>query len=87
MSLAISVVTIIDISIWKSGQTFPVALVCLVPLPLIGLWEESTIHDTHIYTSLGTRPSKNQKGGSGKLAGVEVYTAPGMKAHFQLAFD
>ena len=37
--------------------------------------------------SLGTRPSKNRKGGSGKLTGVEVYTAPGMKAHFQLAFD
>ena len=37
--------------------------------------------------SLGTRPSKDRKGGSGKLAGVEVYTAPGMKAHFQLAFD
>ena len=25
--------------------------------------------------SLGTRPSKNQKGGSGTSAGVEVYTA------------
>ena len=25
--------------------------------------------------SLGTRPSKNRKGGSGTLAGVEVYTA------------
>ena len=37
--------------------------------------------------SLGARPTKNWKGGSGKLAGVEVYTAPGMKAHFQLAFD
>jgi len=24
--------------------------------------------------SLGTRPSKNRKGGSGTLAGVEVYT-------------
>ena len=37
--------------------------------------------------SLGTRPSKNRKGGSGKSAGVEVYTAPGMQAHFRLAFD
>ena len=37
--------------------------------------------------SLGTRPLKNRKGGSGKLAGVEEYTAPGMQAHFQLAFD
>ena len=36
---------------------------------------------------IGTRPSKNRKGGSGTLAGVEVYTAPGMKAHFRLAFD
>ena len=35
--------------------------------------------------SLGTRPSKNRKGGSGTSAGVEVYTAPGMKAHFRLA--
>ena len=38
-------------------------------------------------SSLGTRPSKNRKGGSGTSAGVEVYTAPGMKVHFQLAFD
>ena len=38
-------------------------------------------------SSLGTRPSKNWKGGSGTSAGVEVYTAPGMKAHFRLAFD
>ena len=38
-------------------------------------------------TSLGTRPSKNRKGGSGISAGVEVYTAPGMQAHFRLAFD
>ena len=37
--------------------------------------------------SLGTRPSKNRKGGSGTSAGVDVYTAPGMKAHFRLAFD
>ena len=37
--------------------------------------------------SLGTRPSKNRKAGSGTSAGVEVYTAPGMKAHFRLAFD
>ena len=28
-----------------------------------------------------------RKGGSGTSAGVEVYTAPGMKAHFRLAFD
>ena len=31
--------------------------------------------------------TKNRKGGSGKLAGVEVYTAPAMQAHFQLAID
>ena len=37
--------------------------------------------------SLGTRPSKNQKGGSGKSAGMEMYTVPGMQAHFRLAFD
>ena len=40
-----------------------------------------------MYISLGTRPSKNRKGGSGKSAGVEVYTAPGMQVHFRLAFD
>ena len=32
--------------------------------------------------SLRTRPSKNWKGGSGTLARVKVYTAPGMKVHF-----
>ena len=37
--------------------------------------------------SLGTTPSKNRKGGSGKLAGVEVYTTLSMQAHFRLAFD
>ena len=42
---------------------------------------------THTHTSLGTRPSKNRKGGSGKSAGVEVYTAPSMQAFFRLAFD
>ena len=42
-----------------------------------GAWERS----------LGTRPSKNRKGGSGISDGVEVYTAPGMQAHFRLAFD
>ena len=42
---------------------------------------------TRYYYNLGTRPSKNRKGGSSTSAGVEVYTAPGMKAHFQLAFD
>ena len=30
---------------------------------------------THTHTSLGTRPSKNRKGGSGKQGGVEVYIA------------
>ena len=34
--------------------------------------------------SVGSRPSKNRKGGSGKSAGVEVYTAPGMQVHFRL---
>ena len=42
---------------------------------------------TWIWPSLGARPSKNRKGGSSKSAGVEVYTAPGMKAHFRLAFN
>ena len=32
-------------------------------------------------------PRKTVKDGLVKLAGVEVYTAPGMQAHFQLAFD
>ena len=30
---------------------------------------------TRTVRSLGTRPSKNRKGGSGTSAGVEVYTA------------
>ena len=37
-------------------------------------------------TCLGTRPSKNWEGGSGKWTGVEVYTAPGVQVYFQLAF-
>ena len=40
-----------------------------------------------MHPSLGTRSLKNPNGGSGKLAGVEVYTTPGMQVHFQLAFD
>ena len=32
-------------------------------------------------------PQKIKKGGSGKWDGVEVYTAPGIQAHFRLAFD
>ena len=32
-------------------------------------------------------PQKIEKGGSGKWDGVEVYTAPGIQAHFRLAFD
>ena len=34
-------------------------------------------HQLHMYTNLGlgTRPSKNQKGGPGKQGRVEVYTA------------
>ena len=45
------------------------------------------VHVCACVCSLGTRPSKNRKGGSGTSAGVEVYTVPGMKAHFRLAFD
>ena len=37
--------------------------------------------------SLNQTLKTNRKGGSGKLAGVEVYTVPGMQAHFQLAID
>ena len=37
--------------------------------------------------SLGARPSKNQKGGSGKWDGLQVYTAAGMRAHFRLVLD
>ena len=32
-------------------------------------------------------PQKDRKGGSGISVGVEVYTAPGMQAHFRLGFD
>ena len=58
------------------------------PLWLVRLfqsWKISVVSDPT--ASLGTRPSKNRKGGSGKSAGVEVYTAPGMQAHFRLGFD
>ena len=40
------------------------------------------IPSTRTVDSLGTRHSKNGKGESGKLAGVEVYTASSMQAHF-----
>ena len=46
-----------------------------------------SVYETGGASSLRTRPLKNRKGGSGTSAGVEVYTAPGMKAHFRLAFD
>ena len=39
---------------------------------------------TPISSSLRTRPLKNRKGGSGKLAGVEVYTEPGMHSDVRL---
>ena len=44
------------------------------------IWQKNNM--TNLRPSLGTRPSKNRKGGSDKLAGVEVYTVPGMQAHF-----
>ena len=50
-----------------------------------GSWGQLTLGRSE--GSLGTRPSKNRKGGSGTSAGVEVYTAPSMKVHFRLAFD
>ena len=56
-------------------------------LPLSAKVWLARLGHTMVMASLGTRPSKNRKGGSGKSAGVEVYTAPGMQAHFQLAFD
>jgi len=37
--------------------------------------------------SLGTRPSEKSKRGSGRWAGAEVYTAPGMQASFRLIHD
>ena len=40
------------------------------------------IPSTRTIDSLGTRHAKNLKVESGKLAGVEVYTASGMQAHF-----
>ena len=40
----------------------------------------------YYFFSLRTRLSNNQEGGTGKSAGVEVYTVPGMQAHFRLAF-
>jgi len=49
------------------------------------VWKQEQMPPNSLY-SLGTRPSKNWKGRCGKLAGVEVYTAPGMQVHFRLAF-
>ena len=49
------------------------------------LTRQSTHSDKEASTmslSLGAKPSENWKGGSGISARVEVYTAPGMKAHF-----
>ena len=51
------------------------------------LWLRVSGFVCRVMGSLGTRPSKNRKGGSGISDGVEVYTAPGMQAHFRLAFD
>ena len=43
---------------------------------------------SHLFChSLGTRPLKNQKGGSGKWDGLQVYTVAGMRAHFRLVLD
>ena len=51
-------------------------------LSLIWSWQQGLL-----LPSPKTRPSKNQKGGSGKYVGVEVSSAPGIQAHFRLAFD
>ena len=51
------------------------------PISQIGN-QKCSVYVPHHFLSLGTRPSKYRKGGSGKSAGVEVYTAPGMQAHF-----
>ena len=36
---------------------------------------------------MGGGRGRQSKRGSGKWAGVEMYTAPSIQAHFQLAFD
>ena len=62
---------------------------CSMETPIRNVLRDVTQIDKSAFrvSSLGTRPSKNRKGGSGTSAGVEVYTAPGMKAHFRLTFD
>ena len=72
LSVVVVVVVVVVAVLW----------VCLSVVVVV-LWVCLSV----VVVSLGTRPSKNRKRGSGTSAGVEVYTAPGMKAHFRLAFD
>ena len=47
-------------------------------------WEHGRVVTACLNFNLASEsdPQKNQKGGLGKWAWVEVYTAPGMQAHF-----
>ena len=54
------------------------------------VWSSSQairLMDTPKWSSFGARLSKNRIGGSGKFTGVKVYAAPGVQAHFWLAFE
>lgn len=57
------------------------------PIQTLPLQQTHTQQWVLIIIILETRPEKNRKGGSGKWNEVEVYTAPGMQAHFRLALD
>ena len=75
----VGVVVVVAAVLWVCLSVVVVVVVVVVAV----LWVCLSV----VVVSLGTRPSKNRKRGSGTSAGVEVYTAPGMKAHFRLAFD
>ena len=73
----------------KTPPSFPSSIACSCTRPAVGLGLNSS-QITREYTYFRknrVQIRKSRKAGSGTSAGVEVYTAPGMKAHFRLAFD
>ena len=69
-------------SMWRAWHSMVIK--CMCKWLKLDLYSSSGLETrlAFVHASLGTRSSKNQKGGSGNSAGVEVYTAAGMKAHF-----
>jgi len=50
MSHSIGIVAIVDVSIWEGSYPLSMALVCLVPLPLISLVERMVLNHGHTVT-------------------------------------